>query len=340
MPAASDGVAERARGMIERQVGTLIRLVDELLDVSRINRGKIQLRKEPVQLAAAVERAVEAARPLIEAKSHILTVRLPEQPVWLEADPTRLEQIIVNLLNNAAKYTEAGGKLDIDAHLAEGRLVLRVRDNGVGIAPDMLPRIFEMFTQVDHSLDRALGGLGIGLTLVRSLVTLHGGDIAGHSDGLGLGSTFTVRFPLLAQPPATPTAVPALPAGEAPPLRVIVVDDNADAGDSLGMLLRLYQHRVEVVRSGKTALDLFPAFRPDVVLLDIGLPEMDGYQVAHRLRQLPGGADAYLIAVTGYGQEEHRRRAAEAGFDHHLVKPLDPTALETALRRPHHNGRA
>jgi PAS domain S-box-containing protein len=332
MPGAAGRVADQARDMIERQVGNLTRLVDELLDVSRISQGKIQLVKEPIEIATIVMHAVEAAHPLVELRKHVLTVRLPPEPLWLEADPIRLEQVVVNLLNNAAKYTEPGGRIDVEASREGTQIILRVKDTGVGIAPDMLPHVFEMFTQADHSLDRTQGGLGIGLTLVRSLVGLHGGEITGHSDGLGKGSEFIVCLPSLPQQPTPrPEAAEERAVGNGRPLRVVVIDDNQDAGDSLGMLLRLNYHQVEVFQSGRLALQTIPAFRPDVVLLDIGLPDMDGYQVARRLRQQPGGADVLLVAVTGYGQEEDRRRAAAVGFDHHLVKPVEPKVLEGLL---------
>lgn len=332
MPNAPGGISAQARDMIERQVSNLTRLVDELLDVSRINRGKVQLRKEPVELATIIRGAVEASRPLMEARRHRLTTRLPSAPLWLEADPTRLEQVVVNLLNNAAKYTEPGGQIDIRAHQQDDRIFLHVKDSGVGIAPEMLPRVFEMFTQADHSLARTQGGLGIGLTLVRNLVGLHGGDISGHSAGLGKGSEFIVRLPALAQEPV----IKAPPPHEFEKIngatyRIVVVDDNQDGANSLGMLLRLHGHQVHVFHSGITALQAIPALRPEIVLLDIGLPDLDGYQVAHKLRQLSEGADLLLIAVTGYGQEEDRRRALAVGFDHHLVKPVELTALQSVV---------
>jgi signal transduction histidine kinase/CheY-like chemotaxis protein len=334
MPSATDDMAARARETIERQVGNLTRLVDELLDVSRISRGKIQLRKESLELATVVQRAAEAAYPLVKARQHVLSIELPSEPIWLEADPTRLEQILVNLLNNAAKYTEPGGRIWISAKQAGNEAVLTVKDTGVGIAPDLLPQIFELFTQADHSLDHSQGGLGIGLTLVRSLVGLHGGSITAHSDGLGKGSEFVVRLPLLPQARTVrPNGIEGVANCNEHSFRVLVVDDNQDAGEMLGTLLRLFGHEVKVVHSGWEAIHIMDVFLADVVLLDIGLPGMDGYQAAQRLRQQPGGENVLIVAVTGYGQEEYRQRATTAGFDHHLVKPVDTQVLQNLLLR-------
>jgi PAS domain S-box-containing protein len=328
----SDANVRRSAEMVERQVQHLTRLVDDLLDVSRITRGKIKLRKEPVELAAVVARAVETARPLLDARAHELTVTLPPEAVRLEADATRLAQVVGNLLANAAKYTAEGGHVWLTAEREGGTAVLRVRDTGVGIPPDMLGKVFDLFTQVDRSLARSEGGLGIGLTLVKNLVELHGGTVGAYSEGPGKGSEFVVRLPVLPTPQA-PDAGPAEPApGRAPPpRRVLVVDDNADAADSLAMLLRVDCHEVRTAHDGPTALETAEWFRPEVVFLDIGLPRMDGYEVARQLRQRPGLKGARLVAVTGYGQGEDRRRAQDAGFDLFMTKPVDPLALRDVV---------
>jgi CheY-like chemotaxis protein/two-component sensor histidine kinase len=320
--------------MMERQVHHLVRLVDDLLDVSRVMRGKIELRKERVELASVVARAVETAQPLIEAQGHELTIALPPESLPLDADPVRLAQVVGNLLTNAAKYTEAQGRIGLTAKREGDRAVLRVRDNGIGIAPDMLPHIFELFVQVDHAAIRSQGGLGIGLTLVKNLVEMHHGTVKAHSAGLGKGSEFVVQLPLSAlegkeadgreiveQRPGTPSS------GH----RLMVVDDNKDAADSLAMLLRLQGHEVRVAHSGPSALEMTKDYRPEMILLDIGMPGMDGYEVARRLRQQPGLENVVLAALTGWGQQEDRRRSAEAGFDHHLVKPPEPSALENLV---------
>jgi PAS domain S-box-containing protein len=328
----ADPNVQRATELVERQVQHMTRLVDDLLDVSRITSGKIKLQKEPVELAAVVGRAVETARPLIEARRHELAVTLPREAVPLEADPTRLAQVIANLLTNAAKYTEEGGHVRLTVEREGGTAVVRVRDDGVGIPSEMLSSVFTLFTQVDRTLARSEGGLGIGLTLVKSLTELHGGTVEARSEGPGTGSEFIVRLPV-ARTPQAPDAGPADPAGAGrpPPRRVLVVDDNVDAAESLAMLLRVGRHDVRTAHDGATALQLAGAFRPEVVLLDIGLPRMDGYQVARRLREQEGMGGAVLVALTGYGQDEDRRRSQEAGFDRHLVKPADPTALNDIL---------
>jgi signal transduction histidine kinase/DNA-binding response OmpR family regulator len=324
---------ELARDMIERQVRHMTRLIDDLLDVSRITRGKIRLQKRTVELAEVVGRAVDSSRPLIESRDHHLDVTLPHAPVHLVADPTRLEQVFANLLNNAAKYTEPGGLIRLSAECRGREAVVRVRDTGIGIPPQLLPRVFELFMQAHQNLDRAQGGLGIGLTLVRTLVEMHGGRVEAHSAGPGNGSEFAVHLPLPEEVPepvaeANPAGPPALA-----PLRVLVVDDNRDAAESLAMLLRLDGHEVRLAHDGPAALDAAGDFRPEVVLLDIGLPGMSGHDVARRLHGGHGGAPPLLVAMTGYGQEEDRRRSREAGFDHHLVKPVDPQVLRQLLAR-------
>jgi PAS domain S-box-containing protein len=325
-------VMEKARTMMERQVTHLVRLVDDLLDISRITRGKLQLRKEPVELSAAVRSAVEAARPFIQAGGHELTISLPPEPVHLDADPVRLAQVISNLLTNSAKYSERGGHVWLTAERQGPEVVVAVRDTGIGIAPEHLTHVFEMFSQLTPALERSQGGLGIGLALVRGLVQLHGGTIEAHSAGPGKGSEFVVRL-VTTDPPAP---VPAEPVEgrkprPGPRRRVLVVDDNRDAADSLVMMLRMMGHETETAYDGLEAVQAAVTFRPDVVLLDIGMPKMNGYEVAHYLRKQPWGKDIVLIAQTGWGQEEDKRRALEAGCDHHLTKPVEAAALEKLL---------
>jgi signal transduction histidine kinase/CheY-like chemotaxis protein len=327
-----------SRDVIDRQVTQLVRLVDDLLDVSRITQGKIRLQMEPVPIASIVSQAVETSQPQIDARQHRLTVNVPAEPLWVLADGVRLAQVLTNLLNNAAKYTDQGGSLWLTVSRDEGDVCLSVRDTGVGIPPAMLGSVFELFTQVDHSLDRSQGGLGIGLTLVRQLVHMHGGSVRAYSPGPSKGSEFVVRLPLVSA-----AAVPAeaglnkLPSVASPaPCRLLVVDDNQDAAASLAMLLRLDGFEVQAAFDGPAALDAALHFRPGVVLLDIGLPGMDGYEVARRLRTQPDGVKLLIIAVTGYNQEDDRRRSREAGFDHFLVKPVDPHEL-AALIASHTN---
>jgi signal transduction histidine kinase len=319
--------------VIGRQSRHLARLVDDLLDVSRFSRGRIELRREPVELRRAVEGAVENVRPHVELRRQTLAVTLPDEPLWLDADLTRIEQILANLLHNAAKFTEPGGRIDLAAEREDAEVLVRVRDEGAGIDPELLPRVFDLFVQGERSLARSRGGLGIGLTLVRSLVERHGGTIEAASEGPGRGSELRVRLPLLAAPERREPAAapePAAPAA-AVRLRVLLVEDNLDAAESLGELLRIWGHEVTIAHDGAAALRAVPETRPEVVLLDIGLPGMDGYEVASRLRATPGLAGLRLVAVTGYGQESDRRRARLAGFDHHLVKPVDLDRLRALL---------
>ncbi|WP_437961819.1 GAF domain-containing protein [Sorangium sp. So ce119] len=326
------GSGEQARkilAMMERQIGHMVRMVDDLLDVSRITRGKVELRRERVDLRSVLNGALETSRPLIEAAAHELAVRLPAEPLLLDADPTRLAQVFANLLNNAAKYTPRGGVIRLTAQREGAGVVVRVVDNGVGIPADMLPKVFDMFTQVVRSIDRAQGGLGIGLTLVRRLVELHGGTVHAESDGPGCGSTFAVRLPLAAaEEPASRRSSPG-PAGRdaAAALRILVVDDNVDGAESLALLLRMSGHRTRAVHTGPEALAAARELGADVVFLDIGLPGMSGYEVARRLRAEPGFAGLVLVALTGWGTEDDRRQAREAGFDHHLTKPVDAAEL-------------
>ncbi len=324
---------ERARAVIERQTHHLTRLVEDLLDVSRITQGKVRLTQEPLELQVIINRAVETSRPLIDARRHQLTVVLPPEPVQVEGDLTRLVQIVGNLLNNAAKYTDEGGQIRVEAAAEAGQSVIRVRDNGAGLSADLLPHVFDLFTQADRSLDRSQGGLGIGLTLVRQLVELHGGRVEARSDGPNQGSEFIVRLPTISSVTATSTEESSgTSAGLVrSKLRVLVVEDNADSAEMMAFVLELGGHEVRLAGDGLEALEVARAFRPQVVLCDIGLPKMDGYEVAEQLRLQPEFKQARLIALSGYGQEEDRRRARAAGFDYHLTKPVDPEALEALL---------
>jgi signal transduction histidine kinase/CheY-like chemotaxis protein len=309
--------------IIERQVGQLARIVDELLEVSRISTGRIQLQKERIALGVVVENAVATVRSLIDQRKHELTVSLPTQAIWVHGDAARLEQVVVNLLTNAVKYTDQGGRVGLTLQQDGAEAVLRVRDNGVGIAPEILPRIFELFTQADRSLDRSQGGLGIGLALVQRLVELHGGTVAASS-AMGEGSEFVVRLPVVSPPPPQASAPPAETAQPTKPsLRVMVVDDNVDTVTTLAMLVKESGHDVRTAFDGSAVLEAALDYRPDVVLLDIGLPGLNGFEVAKRLRQQSSLKNIVLVAMTGYGQESDRKRSREAGFDHHLVKPGD-----------------
>lgn len=321
--------ARRTQEIMERQIDHMVRLIDDLLDVSRITSGKVTLQRERVSLQDVVEAGVDAARPLIESARHELTLDLPEQPVWLDADPARLAQVVSNLLTNSAKYTPTGGQITLSARRDGEEAVLAVSDTGLGIPPDMLGRIFEMFTQVNRTLDRAQGGLGIGLALARQLVQMHGGTIAVESPGPGQGSTFTVRLPAAVQAPPPPPE-PVHPAGTTP-LRVLVVDDNMDAAESLAMLLELEGHETRTAFSGLDALSAAASFAPHLVFLDIGMPRMSGYEVATRFRADPALAPAVLVALTGWGSQDDKHRAKEAGFDFHLTKPVDAAAVDEIL---------
>jgi two-component system CheB/CheR fusion protein len=341
-------VIGRSRDVVQRQVSQLSRIVEDLIDVSRIVEKKIQLRKERVALGPIVETALETTRSAIEAYGHRLSVALPSEPLYLDADPVRISQILINLLNNASKYTEPGGQIWLQVERADDtdhpggaaatdqdEVVMRVRDSGIGIRADLLPRVFEMFTQGDHSLERSRGGLGIGLTLVRSLVQMHGGSVEALSEGPGRGSEFVVRLPLAddaAPEPAAKAAAPPVEAGSAGPRRILVVDDNPDQAQSLGMLLKLMGHEVRLAYSGPEALQEAAAFVPDVALVDIGLPGMSGYEVARHIRAQPRLSHLVLVAQTGWGQDEDRRRSQEAGFDYHFVKPVTPEAIEEIIR--------
>lgn len=319
-----------AKDVVQRQVKHLARLIDDLLDVSRISRGKISLRKEPLDLSPIVSSAVEVVRPLMEERKHELCVSLMNGGLTLEADPLRLEQILVNLLTNAAKYTDAGGRVSLTARHEGSEIVVWVRDTGMGITQEVMPRIFDIFAQGDRTIARSEGGLGIGLTLVRNLAEMHGGTVTAASEGPGKGSEFIVRLPALEEPVTQQTGPGEILAQVArQSSRVLVVDDNIDTATGLARLLKFFGHDVQVAYDGPAALEAARAHHPEIVLLDIGLPGMDGYEVVKRLRMEECCKDSLIIAASGYGQDEDRHRSREAGFDHHLVKPVDYDVLMT-----------
>jgi CheY-like chemotaxis protein len=322
---SENSVQQKALAIIERQVGQMTHLVSDLMEVSRAISGRIQLCQEQIAVSGIAEHAVETARPLIDQRKHELTVSLPPDPIWLYADASRLEQVLTNLLTNAAKYTNEGGRIWLSVQQEGDKAVLRVRDTGLGIAPDFLPHVFDLFSQADRSSDRSQGGLGIGLALAKRLVEMHAGTIA-VSSTLGQGSEFIVSIAVC--PPGAPSVkTQPPPADMAKPtgrvLRVLVVDDNVPAASILEMLVLSSGHLVRMAHTGPTALAAALAYRPDVMLLDIGLPGLDGFEVAKRIRQEPLLRDIMLVALTGYGEESDRLRSQEAGFDHHLVKPVD-----------------
>jgi CheY-like chemotaxis protein/nitrogen-specific signal transduction histidine kinase len=328
---SSDPDVVNARELIGRQVKHMVRLVDDLLDVSRVTLGQIQLQKEVVSLGLALTNAAEASRPLLDAAQHHLAVSLPPEPVYVEGDVTRLAQIFQNLLNNAAKYTPAGGRVEISASLAGARVRVAIRDNGIGIRPDMLERVFEMFTQVERSGTLTQGGLGIGLSLAQRLANMHGGHIEARSAGEGRGSEFTVVLPTCGAPALTRGAADRGAALRGAARRVLVVDDNVDAAESLRLIVELNGHDVRTAFDGEAALSVAADFRPDIVFLDIGMPKMDGFAVCRRLRDEAWGRELKIVALTGWGQDGDRHRTAQAGFDHHLVKPADPSLLATMI---------
>ncbi|WP_395056622.1 ATP-binding protein [Polaromonas sp.] len=322
---------ETVRLMMERQVSQMVHLIDDLLDLSRISRGKIDLRKERIELARVIERAVEASRPAIENAGHGLVIEVPPEAIYVDADLTRLTQVFSNLLNNAAKFTERGGRVQLAVQLMGAEAVVSVADNGIGIPTRMLSRVFEMFTQVDGNLERSQGGLGIGLSIVQQLVQMHGGAVEARSDGLGKGSEFVVRLPLALSLVGNKPADEAHPARPAASLRILVADDNFDSAKSLAMLLMLEGHQTRTAHDGQEALDVAALFKPDAILLDIGMPKLNGYEVCRRLRQLAWGKSIVVIALSGWGQDEDKRRSLEAGIDSHLVKPVDHAALQKLL---------
>jgi PAS domain S-box-containing protein len=323
--------------LLDRQVGQMVRLVDDLLDVSRITRNKIELRKERLELANVIDQAVESIRPRCRKLEHELSISLPSTPIFLDGDPARLTQVFVNVLDNACKYTEKGGRISLSAEVSPAmngsgqEVAVRVADTGVGIAQHEIARIFDMFAQVDASLERSKSGLGIGLTLVRNLVELHGGRVEARSDGPGTGSEFIVRLPVQLRRTRSASIPPSIEIANDERYKILVVDDNRDSVESLAMLLKLMGHATVVAMDGREALEKAAAARPDVVLLDIGLPGMNGYEACRRIRAEDWGRDMVLIAQTGWGQEEDRRRSEEVGFDAHLVKPVDPAALTKLL---------
>ncbi len=341
-----------AEGTIDRQMEHLVRLVEDLLDVARISRGKLELRRAKIDLRPALEQALESSRPICNANEQALEVEIPEAPIFVDGDAARITQAIANLLNNACKFTPRGGRIRLAVGVESGHAVVRIRDDGIGIAAEHIPRLFDMFSQIDVSLERTHGGLGIGLNLVRQLVEMDGGRVEVRSDGVGKGSEFVVHFPLLEAAPApvaallpaaaplaaltqarTGKASPAVGTGPGSGRRILVVDDNADSADSLAMLLQLQGHETAVARDGVEAVTAALSSLPDVVLLDIGLPRMSGYEAARRIRMSPLGGGILLIAITGWGQDADRVLSRAAGFDHHLVKPVDIAVLSSLLER-------
>ena len=324
---------EWARAVIDRQMQHLTRLIDDLLDVSRISRGKIELKRERIELGKVIRGAVEASRPLLEQNSQELSVTIPPEAIYIDADETRLVQVFCNLLNNSAKYSDRNGQITLSATRDRDDVLVSVRDTGFGIPEDVLPRVFDMFTQVDGSLERSKGGLGVGLTLVKRLVELHGGEVSASSEGLGKGSEFVVRLPILSDAPAAPAraSLASSTAPQAVPYPILIVDDNRDSADSMAMMLRILGNNVRTAYDGIEAVRVAADYRPGVVLLDIGLPKLSGYEAARRIRQEPWGRSMVLIAVTGWGQKDDRRRSREAGFDYHIVKPVAPEELVELL---------
>jgi PAS domain S-box-containing protein len=322
-----------AQSVIQRQVGHMALLLDDLLDIARVTQKKLDIRTERITINSVVDNAVEAARPLIDSKNHRLSVTLPAEPVTVEGDPLRLSQVLSNLLTNAAKYTDPGGHIELLVIKHEHLLTISVKDNGIGIAPGSIDHIFEMFSQVEDVSGRSEGGLGIGLALVKGLTQLHGGTVEAQSGGLGRGSEFIVRLPWVADATAPPVHRELEPPKTTSRPRVLIADDNRDAAESLAMLLSLAGHEVRVTHSGRAAVSLAQTFRPEVALLDIGMPDLSGYEVARELRREPWGSGLHLIAITGWGQPDDRRRAHEAGFNHHLTKPIDPEALAALIAK-------
>ena len=335
VPGPEDEAIQSASAMMERQVSQMVRLVDDLLDVSRISRGRIELRRGRTELASAIHHAVEAARPSYKSMDHTLIVTLPPEPMFLNADPTRLAQVLGNLLSNACKYTPRGGRMRLTVERDADQTVIKLQDNGIGIAARELPRIFEMFVQIDTSLERSVSGLGIGLTLVKSLVEMHQGTVHVHSAGVGYGSEFVVRLPIMVEPPQSPA--PVLAVVRTPrknSRRVLVVDDNQDSASSLAGLLNLMGHRTQTASDGQEAVAAALTFQPEVVLLDIGLPILNGYDACRQIRAQPDGKRILMIALTGWGQDDDRRKSKDAGFDAHLVKPVDHEELMKLLADP------
>ncbi len=326
----------KTREIMERQVEHMVRLIDDLLDVSRITRGKVQLKKERIDVRTILDTALEVSRPFIEESRHRLFISTPEEALLLDADPTRMAQVVSNLMNNAAKYTPEGGRIELSAERSQrdhDDVIIRVRDNGVGLTSEALPKVFELFSQVGKTLDRSQGGLGIGLALVKRLVEMHGGQVAAESPGLGQGSTFVVRLPLAATQVINGRQVPGEENASSlsVPRRILVVDDNVDGAETIAMLLTLFGHTVKTVHNGPDALEAAHSFQPGVMFLDIGLPGMSGYEVAQQLRSDSNMNGLILVALTGWGSEEDRQRAQSVGFDYHLTKPVGMEKLQSLL---------
>ena len=332
----SGPAAEEALKIMERQIGQMVQLVDDLLDVSRISAGKLRLRTQRIDLATALHNAVETSRALVEAGGHELTVIMPSEPIFVDADLTRLGQVFANLLSNATKFSDRGASIQLSVERQGSDAVVRVKDSGIGIAPDMLSKIFRIFSQVNQSLEKSQGGLGIGLSLAKQLVEMHGGTVEARSEGHGKGSEFVVRLPvaLSASQEGPPPAVEQVPFESSGKRRILVADDNEDAASSLAMLLTFMGHDVRTVGDGLAALELADTFRPDVIVLDIGMPKLNGHDACRRIREQPWGRKAVLIALTGWGQDGVRRQSLEAGFNHHLVKPVDLANLAQILASP------
>lgn len=325
----------QAQEIAERQIRHMSRLLDDLLDVARISQGKLEIRREAIDASVIIRRAVDAELPFIQERRLEVSVDLPAEPLGVDADPVRLQQIFVNLLNNAAKYTEPGGRIALSAQAEEGQIVIRFKDTGIGIDPSVIPRLFEPFVQVERREKRSVGGVGLGLAVVKKLVEMHDGSVHVFSAGLGRGSEFLVRLPRVPIGRAGDSAggqSAALGAREAAAVRILIVDDNVDAADGLKMLLELDGEETRVAYDGESALKIARDFRPQIALLDVGIPQMDGYEIARRLRAAPETRDSILVAVTGWGQSEDRRRSKEAGFDYHLVKPVEPATLQRLLQ--------
>jgi len=331
-PGATEAQKRWSHDVIDRQVQHMSLLLDDLLDISRVTRGTLALRMQPTELSSVIDSAVETARPTIDAKRHVLSVDVPEDPIQFTADPLRVAQVLSNLLTNAAKYTDPEGQIRLSARCEGDDVVIRVKDSGIGISAAALPRVFNMFSQVHSTTDRSEGGLGIGLALAQGLIELHGGAIEANSEGLGCGSEFTVRLPRRVT--QAPKAKPNKPVATTSTLRrrILIADDNRDSAETLAALLRMEGHEVTSVHDGPVALSAFSEIKPDVALLDIGMPGLTGYEVARRMRQSTSGASLTLIAITGWGQDIDKERAYAAGFDHHLTKPVDPHRLAELLR--------
>lgn len=331
-PGATDAQKRWSHDVIDRQVQHMSLLLDDLLDISRVTRGTLALRMQPTELPSIIESAVETARPVIDAKRHILSVEVPAEPIQFTADPLRVAQVLSNLLTNAAKYTDPEGQIRLSACCEGDAVVIRVKDSGIGISAAALPRLFNMFSQVHSNTDRSEGGLGIGLALAQGLIELHGGTIEANSEGLGCGSEFTVRLPRRALHAPEISSNRASAPESTSRHRILIADDNRDSAETLAALLRMEGHEVTSVHDGPVALSTFSEIKPDVALLDIGMPGLTGYEVARKMRQCSSGTALTLIAITGWGQDIDKERAYAAGFDHHLTKPVDPQRLADLLR--------